>query len=374
MERVASLDLLRGLAAFSVAIPHYFALNSTDRHPSEVVAVLAVEVFFALSGFVLASQILSSVRSGQVANVRVFLIRRWMRTIPPYLIALLAISYATGQIASVDFVRYLLYVQNLFWQHNAADYFPVAWSLSIEEWFYVTFILIVFVSSKLYDRRDETFCACIALLFIIAITVLRAINDHPDGWDAEIRRVTIYRLDSIAYGFLLYLAVQYWQTRRRIVQIPLAIRFAPALVFSLFGALAAAVTALALTDGLHAAKVLFPFVAPMFGASAVLLFYSLRLQNKSSWPSGLFLFMGRVSYSVYLFHMLFILALRPQLQSLSLPLQVAIYVCCMLCACAAFYYYFERPILSARPGYKQESSSGTRVTDVFLPQYVKSGL
>jgi peptidoglycan/LPS O-acetylase OafA/YrhL len=373
MERVASLDLLRGVAAFSVAIPHYFALNSTGWHPSEVVAVLAVEVFFALSGFVLASQILSCVRSGRAANVQVFLLRRWMRTVPPYLLALLAISYATGQIASLDFARYFLYVQNLFRQHNAIDYFPVAWSLSIEEWFYITFIVIVFVSSRVYGRRDEVFCACVALLFIVSVAVLRTISDPLGGWDADIRRTTAYRVDSIAYGFLLYLAVQHWQ-RGRVVQIPFAIRFGPALIFSLFGTLAAAVTAFALIDGLHVAKVLFPFVAPMFGASAVLLFYSLRLRNKSSWPSGLFLFMGRVSYSVYLFHMLFILALRPQLQPLSLPLQVAIYVCCMLCACAAFYYYFERPILSARPGYKQESSSGTRVTDVFLPQYVKSGL
>ena len=30
VERIASLDLVRGAAAFCVAIPHYFVLNSTD--------------------------------------------------------------------------------------------------------------------------------------------------------------------------------------------------------------------------------------------------------------------------------------------------------------------------------------------------------
>src|SRR5262249_36403481 len=143
--------------------------------------VLSVEIFFVLSGFVLAPQIVSCVRSGRANNIKIFLVRRWMRTIPPYLVALLVISYATGQTASVDFVRYICYVQNLLWQHNSNDYFPVAWSLSIEEWFYVTFILMVFVCSRLYRRRDERFCACVALVFIAAITVLRAMHEQQDG-------------------------------------------------------------------------------------------------------------------------------------------------------------------------------------------------
>src|SRR6266849_3242925 len=366
MERVPTLDLLRGLAAFSVAIPHYFVLNSTDRHPSEVVAVLAVEIFFVLSGFVLAPQILSCVQSGRVTNIKIFLVRRWMRTIPPYLVALLAISYATGQIASLDFVRYLFYVQNLLWQHNLNDYFPVAWSLSIEEWFYVTFILIVFLCSRLYGRRDERFCACVALAFIATISVVRMMHDQSDGWDAEIRRVTVYRLDSIAYGFLLYLVVQRWRLRSHLVELSIGSRLAPAMIFCLFGTVGIVVTAFALNNGPAVAKVLFPFIAPMFGVSAVLLFYTLSSATRASWQSALFLYLGRVSYSVYLFHMLLILALRPHLQALSLLLQLAIYLGCMLCACSLFYWYFERPILAARPKYKQLNSFGARTDDVPL--------
>jgi peptidoglycan/LPS O-acetylase OafA/YrhL len=373
MGRVPSLDLLRGLAAFSVAIPHYFALNSADRHPSEVVAVLAVEVFFALSGFVLAPQIVSCVRGGSATNIKIFLTRRWMRTIPPYLVALLAMSYVTGQIMSLDFLRYLYYVQNLLWQHNANDYFPVAWSLSIEEWFYVAFILIVFVTSKVYGRRDERFCAWVAVAFIAAITLLRTMHDQSDVWDAEVRRVTIYRLDSIAYGFLLYLVVQRWQTRSRAIEPSIGGRFGPAVIFCIFGVIGAVVTALALNDGPAVPRILFPFFAPMFGVAAVLLFYTLSSTAWGGWHFALFLYMGRVSYSVYLFHMLLILALRPQLQALSLLLQLAIYLGCMLVACSLFYYYFERPILAARPKYKQTHSFDARANDVALANAVKGG-
>ena len=127
MERIAALDLLRGVAALSVAIPHFVMLNSASD-PAEVVSVLAVEVFFVLSGFVLGPQILRCLRSGQAGDLGVFLARRWMRTIPPYLFALALMSVIVGHVELADLARYVLYVENLFAQDNVTDYFPVAWS------------------------------------------------------------------------------------------------------------------------------------------------------------------------------------------------------------------------------------------------------
>src|SRR5450755_424336 len=149
MKRVASLDFLRGLAAFSVAIPHYFTLNATGHKFAEAIAITSVEVFFVLSGFVLAPQILNLVVGSPTRNLRIFLIRRWMRTIPPYLIALVSVALLTGQLLSLDFIRYAFYVQNLFLQANTNDFFPVAWSLSVEEWFYVTFAPMLFIATKI---------------------------------------------------------------------------------------------------------------------------------------------------------------------------------------------------------------------------------
>jgi peptidoglycan/LPS O-acetylase OafA/YrhL len=148
VTRIASLDLLRGLAAFAVALPHYLILNSTGHPTAEVISVISVEIFFVLSGFVLAPQIIGCVQSEGWSNLRIFLVRRWMRTIPPYLVALIAISTLTGQLFDSDFFRYSLYMQNLFHQANQHDYFPVAWSLSVEEWFYVTFPLLVVLAGQ----------------------------------------------------------------------------------------------------------------------------------------------------------------------------------------------------------------------------------
>ena len=78
MKRSASLDCLRGAAAFAVAIPHYLTANAPFQPFAEAFAIAGVEVFFVLSGFVLAPQIVDWVVSKPWRNLGVFLVRRWM--------------------------------------------------------------------------------------------------------------------------------------------------------------------------------------------------------------------------------------------------------------------------------------------------------
>ena len=128
MKRSAALDFLRGSAAFAVAIPHYLTTNAPFEPAAEAVAIAGVEVFFVLSGFVLAPQIVDWVIARPWRNLGVFLTRRWMRTIPPYVAALIVVGLMTGKLMSADTLRYLFYVVNLTGSANAADYYPVAWS------------------------------------------------------------------------------------------------------------------------------------------------------------------------------------------------------------------------------------------------------
>ena len=97
MKRSASLDFLRGAAAFAVAIPHYLTANAPFQPFAEAFAIAGVEVFFVLSGFVLAPQIVDWVVGKPWRNLGVFLVRRWMRTIPPYVVALVVIAVADRQ-------------------------------------------------------------------------------------------------------------------------------------------------------------------------------------------------------------------------------------------------------------------------------------
>lgn len=282
-ERVVSLDLLRGLAAFAVMIPHFFMYYlGAASTMAEVVSVTAVEVFFILSGYVLGPQIVLCAQRRNWATLRTFLLRRWMRTIPSYLVALLAISVIFHALGSADFLRYGGYVQNLFSQYNTQDYYPVAWSLSVEEWYYVVFPPFLLLYGALIRRRSQWFdYLCAVLLFIGGISLIRSLYGDTVDWGAQVRRVVVFRVDSIAYGFLLYLVLQRakfeWNVRLRV------------LAFLLL-----AVTTIAL---LHINSRMFandtswlrqihPFVSAAFGMATLVFFLSINSLLQAPWRAA----------------------------------------------------------------------------------------
>jgi peptidoglycan/LPS O-acetylase OafA/YrhL len=349
MKRSASLDFLRGGAAFAVAIPHYLTLNAPFQPFAEAWAIAGVEVFFVLSGFVLAPQIVDWVVGKPWRNLGVFLVRRWMRTIPPYVVALVVIALMTGNLLTADFVRYLFYVENLFVSANHTDFYPVAWSLAVEEWFYALFAPALFVVAVLLGRRDRRLDATFAILVIAIVSSLRFAL-APHDWDLDVRRVTLFRIDSIVWGFLLYLALERFT--------PLALDNAQGRtrVGALLALLALSIpaevgVAMVAVSGDTSAQQAFPFVSAVFGMVCVGVFRLLEDGFRGRFVRSASFYLGRISYSVYLFHLTIVMALKPRIVSAPLVLQLAIYVALMLTLSTIFFAGFERPILAARPYY-----------------------
>jgi peptidoglycan/LPS O-acetylase OafA/YrhL len=352
MNHIASLDLLRGVAAFAVAIPHYLLLSGSQSDAAEVVSILAVEVFFTLSGFVLAPQILACMRSQRLRDLMVFLMRRWMRTIPPFVFALVSIAMLSGQLLTADMVRYLAYAQNLFAQHNQDDFFPVAWSLSIEEWFYVVFPALIFFLYRWLYRDDPRFEVLVALGFIAAVTIARMTFGDQTHWGAEVRRVVVFRIDSIAYGFLFYLLIGRPHVGEH-VEITRGGNLGVAVVAFLLAATVAAASAWQIGFG-HStlAQQLFPFAAAGLGVSAIYLLYCIGIWLERKPVFAAFGdFVGKISYSTYLFHIIAAQLLHQRLQSWPIAIQLVAFVSILVAFCSVFYIYFERPILAARPSY-----------------------
>jgi peptidoglycan/LPS O-acetylase OafA/YrhL/lysophospholipase L1-like esterase len=360
MKRIASLDFLRGAAAFAVAIPHYLTANAPFQPFAEAFAIAGVEVFFVLSGFVLAPQIVDWVVGKPPRNLGVFLIRRWMRTIPPYVVALVVIAALTGNLMTADFVRYLFYVENLFSSANHVDFYPVAWSLAVEEWFYVLFAPALFVVARLLGRRDRRLEAIFALLVIVVVAALR-FSIAPHDWDLNLRRVTLFRIDSIVWGFLLYLALE----RRPAIRLDDASSQGRLGVLLTLLAVAIPVelaVAILAVEGDPSAQLAFPYVSAAFGMIAVGVLWQAEdfFHNRAVRAASFYL--GRVSYSVYLFHLIVIMALKPLLASTPLPLQLTLYVLAILALSTVFFAGFERPILVARPYYGGPGGEATAVT------------
>ena len=132
-------------------------------------------------------------RAKSLGRLRTFLIRRWMRTIPPYLFALAAISFLVDRLWTADFIRYALYLQNLFFQANSSDYYSVAWSLAVEEWFYVLFpISMMLVLWRAAKPGSGTFVLT-AVGFIMLVTLGRLAFGPVTDWGETVRRVVASR-------------------------------------------------------------------------------------------------------------------------------------------------------------------------------------
>ena len=351
--RIISLDFLRFFAAFSVAIPHliiHFSLIE-ERVPLETITSLAVELFFVLSGFVLCPFLKrifeTSAEVGR--NLFIFLVRRWMRTLPLYFLSFTAFFILFSGHFDYPDLKYLVFLQNFRGPPPDFDYFSVSWSLAVEEWFYVLFpcFIAVFIAiwGQLFGLESRSSVFLIgAIAYVIVFTLIRGVSDVPvEFWGSGLRRVVVFRLDSIGFGILLYL----W--RDRIYEIPVAaiIIIAIAAAAYLFDAYDRISRGL---SGEFEFRILVFIMTALFSSAALAFF--LRIENLfNGWMKGVSLWGGRISYGVYLLHIP-IGALVRKLFDLSGSILLAVTVLAIGIVTTLVYYFFEKPILESRPNFR----------------------
>ena len=191
-NKINSLDLFRGIAGYGVAISHFY-YYFFDLNFFQFASIFFVEFFFVLSGFVLYPQLLKVYSNKK--NLKIFYVRRWMRTIPPYLLALLTYSIFFLKF-DLDTIKYLFFSQNLIENFFEFDYFTIAWSLSVEEFFYLLFPLFLIFYHKMRFVK-------ILIVFISCIYFLKFIKLFFIGSSEEFYRIgTFLRLDAIAFGVM----------------------------------------------------------------------------------------------------------------------------------------------------------------------------
>ncbi len=142
MNRSASIDALRGIAVIAVIGHHYWWEAIFDnRFLSHVFlpGFLGVQLFFGVSGYLLAGQLMDAPRSGALT---VFYARRIARIVPLYL-CLLAVAALAGAVVSWPF---LTMTQNISFalagwpgaaSTNPQNWLSPTWSLAVEEQFYL---------------------------------------------------------------------------------------------------------------------------------------------------------------------------------------------------------------------------------------------
>lgn len=358
-RRIIALDGVRGLAALCVVLPHYFMMIKWQVTIAEAVSIIGVEVFFVLSGFVLAEQIIFCLSRETRARLPIFFVRRWMRTLPPYILALTIMGILTGHLFDRDFFQHLLFVQNLLSVNDSGDFFSPAWSLSVEEWFYVLFPLyLVFMR---YLRLTLKLSVALFLLGFF-LTKIAGLGIYQESFTV-VRRAVIFRLDSICFGFILFVGLS--RVRRR------KLAFVATIAALLLTVCALALIALfnQIGETQHRLPQLLVFyVAAVFGASLIGLGLAcepaVRKFQVVRWTAT---WLGRMSYDMYLFHAALMIAVFGAGGSFFGG--VLGYFILLSGFCSIVYYFFERPILAARPGYGGRVFRADRIVAVPDPGF-----
>jgi peptidoglycan/LPS O-acetylase OafA/YrhL len=111
---------------------------------------MAVDLFFVLSGFLIATGLLREVRvSGTVAVGR-FYKNRFFRLFPAYLVTM-ALFAALGHGSAANVWANVLYVNNFLPTYD--QFMLHAWSLAVEEQFYLLFPLVLLAASQALGAR-----------------------------------------------------------------------------------------------------------------------------------------------------------------------------------------------------------------------------
>jgi peptidoglycan/LPS O-acetylase OafA/YrhL len=187
------------------------------------------------------------------------------------------------------------------------------------------------------------------------VTIGHLLAGSHDDWDKEVRRVTVFRIDSIAFGFCLFLFMDHFKDRTESNNVRKIFVFVSLFVIS--AVIAFLISQAAVIGKEPIAQMLFPFGMALFGTVSVATFLQLRPMTEGhERVRSLCLYLGRISYSIYLFHLLLTMLLAPSLRDFALPLQLLLFVGCMLLFSSIFYAYFERPILASRPHFRAKGS------------------
>jgi peptidoglycan/LPS O-acetylase OafA/YrhL len=308
---IPELDGLRGLAIAGVICFHL----GTITHLPHALASMAdfgwsgVDMFFVLSGFLIGG-ILMDQRQSE-SYFAPFYARRFFRIVPLYaaLLALYALAWFLGNrngvngylLPAMPWWAYCTFTNN-FWISFGGSmvvYLAPTWSLAIEEQFYVT---LPWVVRYLRPR------ALLPLLSVACVVVLalRCYGTFGLRWSYErIYTLTFFRIDALLLGVICAILVRSQRAKeilsRNYRVLALLAVFCAAIVY-------------------HADYTIFPYhtnALMSYGLTAVALMYACILLLTVLRPASFRLLrllplteLGKVSYCLYLIHMIAFDALR----------------------------------------------------------------
>lgn len=304
---------------------------------------LGVEIFFVLSGFLITWLLLKeNARTGSI-SIRGFYLRRTVRIFPAFYacwLAFIILALVRGRaIPWGSAWAAFLYCGNYYGGLHAGGltFLPHSWSLAVEEQYYLLWPMIFLMCRSNMPRFRNAIMAAIGVLWIYRAAL------HFSGVSQNyIYRAFETRFDSLLVGCLLAIIMREHLWRR-------FWRFATSrLSYSLIVLGALICSSLADFDWFYR-DVIGLAVEPLLIAVLIVQLFAFdhtKLWSFINWPAARFL--GRLSYSLYLYHNDVMPFFERQVSGLPFAARLATAILGTIAVAAASYYLIELPFLQLR--------------------------
>lgn len=331
-QYIPALDGLRAVSILTVLLYHFGY--------SQVPGDLGVSGFFVISGFLITWLLSKEMQASGTISLQSFYLRRMLRIFPAYYV-FLAFMYVQENLRGYSWPSGLLsagilYLVNYFNAFNGHPGTAIAhaWSLAVEEQFYFIWPLLF-----LYARRKGVgFSIRITAICIAAVVALRSfLYLELSVPNAYVYNAFETRFDSLAVGCLIALvaespAVKIFSSRA--FQWPmLPLLTVTGLLWSRIGGSAA-----------YHYSIGFTVDSVLLGLLMIQLVQLTHTQGWAWLEFPVVRYIGKVSYSLYLYHILAI-GLGQRLVMLPRGAQLIVVLCFSIGMASASYWIIEQPFL-----------------------------
>ena len=359
-NKLYGLDHLRALAIILVFLFHYQL--PFFGHPVWLSSLAkfgwtGVDLFFVLSGFLIASQLFEQIKSGTRVSFARFFLKRAFRIFPAYWVVT-ALYFCLPVFHERESLpplwKLLTFTQNLGLDLSTSGTFSHAWSLCVEEHFYF-FLPLILIALQVSDLFKKAYWL-IPVLFVFCLATrwyswnhFYSPNIGAEGegiiWYKYIYYPTYTRLDGLLTGVSVAMIYCFLPQTWRVME-----RYGNLFIFS--GVAVLIVTGFAFPD-------IEALIPSLFCFALVAIGYGLMVAGAVSkgsilhrWQSGVTSFIAGLSYSIYLLHKGVIHITQLVIAKLGYDTNTGlVMVCCIIsCIISAFLLnaVIEKPFLRLR--------------------------
>jgi len=363
--KLFGLDHLRALAIILVFLFHYFILSGGQPTWLPDLAKFGwtgVDLFFVLSGFLISSQLFAQIKQGQKISFKNFFLKRLFRIVPAFLVTI-GLYYFFPFFREKERLpplwKFLTFTQILGLNLKDFGTFSHAWSLCVEEHFYLVLPLIL-ILLQLTNTLKKSYGLLIALLLFGFAVRIYSFNQFylPNAedenswlyWYKYIYYPTYNRLDGLLVG----------------VSIAAVNQFLPAfwIKLSKYGNLCIVLSLVILTGAYFLCYDPMTFNASVYGFPLIAIGYGFLVVSAISpssflfkWNSKITTSLATLSYAIYLTHKGVIHMTHTLLSDFNIESNILLLICMLTCIGFAYILHLlvEKPFMKLREGVLQNS-------------------